>query len=147
MSAPVSRPRPARRQPRRRVVFVQRTSQTDGLDGISTPPRLAPGSIRRDVYTQINSIPAPPPFGWADNPRIFTNPLRYRVSTRFRRIGNSRAINAALRPIVRRQVAVSTVTRQVGNKPSQPTVRNRLTSFGSRVPPLNQPSPNAQGAS
>jgi hypothetical protein len=37
-----------------------------------------------------------------------------------------------------------TVTINVGQKRSMPTVRNRLTSFGSRVATLNQPVEAAQ---
>jgi hypothetical protein len=138
----VTRPRPARSNGRRRVAFV--AGAQGGTDDTVTPEAVGAGTIRGLVLTQSNSVAGPPPFSWVDNPRIFLpRTLRYRASTRFRGVGSDRTINAADRPMVRWRVQQSAVTRQVGNKPAGPTVRNRLASFGSRVPPLNAPSPNA----
>lgn len=134
------------RNARRKVVFVARVGQYGGLDDIQIADAVQPGvTVRRNVHTQVNSIAAPPPFGWVDNPPVVTSPLRYRATTRFRRVGTDRSINAAARPIVPRKIQQSIITRQAGNAPSRPTVRNRLMSFGSRVPTLNAPSPNATG--
>jgi len=106
------------------------------------PVRTAPGTIRGLMHKQVNSIAAPPPFSWVRNPPIITNPARYRITTRFRGVGSDATINAGPRKPVRWRVQQSAVTRQAGNKPSQPTIRNRLASFGSRVPSLNAASPN-----
>lgn len=143
--AAVSRPRPGRLHPRRRVVFVNRVGQTGGLDDRTIPPTDQPNvTIRQLRQGKAASIPAPPPFGWAENPPIVTVPVRYRASTRFRGVGNSRTLWGEPRLIVRRNIDQPRVTRQAGNKPSQPTVRNRLASFGSRVPTVNPPSPNVE---
>jgi hypothetical protein len=44
----------------------------------------------------------------------------------------------ALHTVVNKQNMYKTVTVNVGQQRNRPTVRNRLTSFGSRVPTLNQ---------
>lgn len=142
--AVISRPRPARRRPRRTITFITRIGQSPGLEDIEIPTAQAPGTIRRNIHTHANSILPPPPFSWVDNPPEITVPLRYRATSTFVGIGSSRSINAAPRPIIRRRARVSPITRQVGNKPGTPNVRNRLASFGSRVPPTNQPSPNVE---
>jgi hypothetical protein len=43
-----------------------------------------------------------------------------------------------LHTIVNKQNYYKTVTVNAGQRRNSPTVRNRLTSFGSRVPTLNQ---------
>lgn len=138
----VARPRPGGR--RRRHLVVARPGQTPGLQYLEIPPLDAPGTIRRNVRPAISAIPAPPPFSWADNPRIFTRPLRYKASTTYRAAGTDRTQTGAPRPVFKAKARTAIVTRQAGNKPAGPTVRNRLASFGSRVPPLNAPSPNAE---
>lgn len=148
--AQVSRPRPGRLHPSRRVVFINRLGQTHGLDH-AIPEQKQPGvTIRRVVHAKAASIAAPPPeqWSWVDNPRVVTVPVRYRASTRFRAAGTSNTlVRGVPRPIRKATSVQPRVTRQAGNAPSRPTVRNRLTSFGSRVPTLNPPSPNAEAQS
>lgn len=108
------------------------------------PEQVAAGTIRGLWRSSLGGARGPAPFGWADHPRIFTRSLRHRVTSLFMRAGNSRTDWGEPRPMIRPRARQSIVTRQVGNRPAGPTVRNRLTSFGSRVPPLNQPSPNAE---
>ena len=146
--AQVSRPRPGRLHPRRRVVFINRLGQTHGLDH-AIPEQRQPGvTIRRVVHAKGNSIAAPPPFSWVENPAIITVPVRYRATTRFRAAGTSNTMwNHGPRRIVKAKSSQPRVTRQAGNAPSRPTVRNRLASFGSRVPTLNPPSPNVEASS
>lgn len=126
----------------RRVVFVE-GQQGDAIHSVQTPEQVAPGTIRRLWRPTLGSIAGPAPFSWVDSPPIITRPLRYKASSLFVAAGTSRTLDGAARPMVRAQSRQSAVTRQAGNKPTMPTVRNRLRSFGSRVPPLNPPSPNA----
>lgn len=65
-----------------------------------------------------------------------TRALRYKASTRYVGAGNFLLYGAA-RPLVPGRHAMRPVTTQAGNRQTAPTVRNRLTSFGSRVTPLN----------
>lgn len=111
------------------------------------PEQRGAGTIRKLWRASLGVSPAPAPFGWAENPPLFTRSLRYKATSLFMRAGNSNTDWGAPRPIVRARVRSPLVTRQAGNKPGMPTIRNRLTSFGSRVPTLNGPSPNAEGAS
>lgn len=138
-----SRPRQLVRV-RRPHVFVG-GQQEDAILGEQVPGQTAPGTQRRNWHSSIGSSAGPAPFSWVDNPPEITRPLRYKATSSFRGAGNSATMTTAgPRPVRTRQARMSPITRQAGNAPARPSVRNRLTSFGSRVPPVNQPSPNAQ---
>jgi hypothetical protein len=102
------------------------------------------GTVRRLWRQAVNMIPAPPPFRVAQEPALITRALRYRVSTRYAPAGADNTRFGARRPIVEHQTASAPVTIAAGQKQSRPTVRNRLTSFGSRVPPIVAASLDAQ---
>lgn len=124
-------------------MFVERAGESPGLQMIEAPEQTAAGTIRRLWRQRVHPIPAPPPYSWVDNPRIITTALRYRASSTFTAAGTDNTRYGAPRPPVRNRHRAQAVTRQAGNKAARPTVRNRLLSFGLRVPPENPPSPDA----
>lgn len=138
----VSRPRQLIRVQRPHI-FIE-GQQGDAIDGLETPEQRGAGTIRKLWRSTVGSTTFPAPFGWADNPRTITRSLRYKASSLFMRAGNSHTDWGEPRPIIRPRVRSPLITRQAGNKPGMPTVRNRLASFGSRIPPLNAPSSNAE---
>ena len=138
----ISRPRQLVRVQRPHV-FVE-AQQGDAMAGITLPEQRGAGTIRKLWRNSFGITPAPAPFGWAQNPPLYTRALRYKATSLFMRAGNSNTDWGEPRPIIRPRARQPLITRQAGNKPSQPTIRNRLISFGARVPPLNQASPNIE---
>lgn len=117
---------------------------------------LAAGTVRRLWRQSINYIAGQSPYSWTDSapspgrpefapPRGFEITRALRYMTRSLYIGggvdNSRysGLHTAFRPRVRSKPA----TTGAGAVRSRPTVRNRLTSFGSRVQPINPRVPAA----
>lgn len=66
-----------------------------------------------------------------------TRALRYMTRSVYVGQGNDNSRYEALHSVIKKRNAYKAVTTQGGNSRSRPTVRNRLTSFGSRVPTLN----------
>ena len=111
---------------------------------------LAAGQVRRFWRQSIDLIPAQAPFSWTANglnadgqPHTtesigVTRALRYKTQSTYEGAGIDNSRYAALHTIVRKQNAYKRVTVAAGSVRGRPTVRNRLTSFGSRVPTLNQ---------
>jgi hypothetical protein len=107
---------------------------------------LGAGQIRRMWRQAVDVIPAQAPFSWTQN-SVGTNPhaglditraLRYMTRSLYVAGGTDNTRYAALHTVVRKQNAYKTVTVNQGQVRNRPTVRNRLTSFGSRVPTLNR---------
>lgn len=110
---------------------------------------LGLGVVRRMYRQAINYIPASPAFSWSENgypglhgARGFqvTRALRYLTHTSVNAtsgVDNTRF--AGLHTSVRPKVRSKRVTVGAGQVRTRPTVRNRMTSFGSRVPPINNP--------
>lgn len=67
-----------------------------------------------------------------------TRALRYMTHSVYAPAGTDSTRFAALHTVIRKQNMYKTVTVNVGQNRNRPTVRNRITSFGSRVPTLNQ---------
>lgn len=131
----------------RRQVFVARPGNSPGLMDIDTRvDTAAAGTVRRLWEQAVTMIPAPPPFPVAAAPTTITRALRYRASSLFRRAGNDNTRFGARRPIIPPRHHSRPVTIAAGNQQGRPTRRNRMTSFGSRVPTVNQPSPAATKA-
>lgn len=113
---------------------------------------LGYGQIRRLWRQAIDLIPAQAPYSWTNNgptnspttPVGITRALRYMTRSVYmgQGIDNSRYEN--MHTYVGKQNAYKPVTVGAGQKRNQPTVRNRITSFGSRVPTLNQQIPAAE---
>jgi hypothetical protein len=116
--------------------------------------RLAAGQIRRlwkpmvnqiipaTTYNQTTLSPSPDVPRDSQPPVEITRGYRYMVSTRNQGSGDNLTYWGA-HSVVPIQQVKPTVTRGHGGR-NRPTVRNRLTSFGSRVPTLNGPVEGAQ---
>lgn len=112
---------------------------------------LGAGQIRKLWRQAVNLIPAQASYSWTANGNIFgpyqgvgiTRALRYMTRSLHIADGTDNSRYAALHTKVVKQNVYKTVTVNAGNKRGRPTVRNRVTSFGSRVPTLNQ---SIQGA-
>lgn len=129
-------------------VFVSRPGASPGLMDIDDTrvDVAAGGTIRRLWRQAVNFIPAPPPFPVSQAPLAITRALRYRASTTFQRAGNSNTRFGARRPFIVTRHNMRPVTIAAGNQQGRPTVRNRMTSFGSRVPTVNRASTAAEKA-
>lgn len=135
----------------RRAVLVRGRRQDRRTGGRT----LIPVTVRDWCMPIVNAIAAGPRFDWAKNMFDFnadpahavnTNPLRYKVSTRYLGQGNM-LVNPGARSFVRyptRPHAPDPVFLRAGQLQGRPTVRNRITSFGSRVPTVNKPLPSEQ---
>jgi hypothetical protein len=109
---------------------------------------LAPGVLRRLWRQTVTMIPAMAGYSWSSNgapglPQLafaWTRALRYMASSRFLRAGNDETRFASeYRSYLRHQSREPLPTQTAGTRINRPTVRNRLTSFGSRVQPINGP--------
>jgi hypothetical protein len=108
----------------------------------------APGQIRRLWRQAVNYVPAGPIVSWSKNdaagdpttPGDITTALRYKASTVFRGSGSMSTRFGAPRTVVTPSNKEGRVTQSAGNLAARPTLRNRLSSFGSRVPPVNKGS-------
>jgi hypothetical protein len=107
---------------------------------------LGAGQIRRLWRQSVDKIPAQGAFSWTENapdtsssaPMDVTRALRYMTRSVYAVAGADHTRFDALHTVVNKQNAYKTVTVGRGQTRSRPTVRNRLTSFGARVPTLNQ---------
>lgn len=114
----------------------------------------AAGQIRRLYRQAVNLIPAQGPYSWTDNsngtnanpPVGVTRSLRYLTQSVYEGAGIDNSRYAALHTVVRKQNFYKTITQGSGAR-NRPTVRNRMTSFGSRVPTVNQAVQGAQNQS
>lgn len=113
---------------------------------------LGPGQIRRMWRQSVNYIAASPDYSWTENApqpgRPITRPpgadgvtraLRYMTRSIYMGSGIDNTRFAGLHTNVPLRVRSKPVTIGAGQVRTRPTVRNRITSFGSRVPTLNQP--------
>lgn len=126
-------------------VFVPDPGYTPGVQDIDPAADASGGGTIRRLWRQaVNFIPAPPPFSWTENPPLITRALRYKASSVFRGAGSSNTRFGAPRLHVQPRHNMRPVTLAAGNLQGRPAVRNRLTSFGSRVPTVNRPSRAAQ---
>lgn len=132
-----------------RKVFVARPGESPGLMDIDDTrlDTVAAGTIRRLWRQAVNMIPAPPPFAVSAAPLGITRALRYRASSLYQRAGNDNTRFGARRPIVPPRHNSRPVTVSAGNQQGRPAIRNRITSFGRRVPPVNAVDPAATKAS
>lgn len=124
---------------------------------------LAAGTIRQLWRQTVNYNAPQAPYSWTrsapgpDRPEFgyggfqITRALRYMTRSTYSGAGidNSRfaGLHTPISPRAGRSLhsVGGRVTVAAGSVRGRPTVRNRLTSFGSRVPTLNQASPAAEG--
>ena len=131
----------------REHVFVERSGYTPGVQDITPHQDLVgAGTIRRLWRQAVNYIAGPAPYSWSENRATglelrlrgpITRALRYKASSVFRGAGSSNTRFGAPRPIVAARHNQPRVTKSAGDLQGRPTVRQRLGSFGSRVPPVN----------
>lgn len=123
---------------------------------------LAAGQVRRMWRQSVNYTPASAAYSWTSSapapgmpvvappPFMVTRALRYMTRSTYMGAGidNSRfeGLHTAISPRAQRspQARGRRVTIAAGSVRSRPTVRNRMTSFGSRVPVINQPVTGAE---
>lgn len=117
---------------------------------------LGVGQIRRLWRQSINYMAGVEPYSWTESgpgpgrpfvgPGAFqlTRALRYMTRSIYTAAGTDNTRYAALHTTIQPRVTSKGVSVGAGNMPGRPTVRNRLTSFGSRVPPLNAKVPAGQ---
>lgn len=110
------------------------------------------GQIRKLWKQSVNLIPAQGAYSWTNNgpttnnnpPLGITRALRYMTKSVYMGAGIDHSRYDMLHTQIDHQVNYKTVTVNAGQARSRPTVRNRMTSFGSRVPTLNQAVPAAE---
>jgi hypothetical protein len=119
---------------------------------------LAAGQVRTLWRQAIGYIAAQAPYSWTANgpqPNMpetvpqrgfqITTALRYMASSRNLPSGDNSRF-AGMHTVYPKQNRYKTITVGAGQKAGQPTTRNRMTSFGSRVPVLNPQVQAAQGS-
>jgi hypothetical protein len=115
--------------------------------------KLGFGQIRSLWRQSVNYTSAFPAYSWTENGIVssgskggigITRALRYMTRSVYIGSGLDHSRFDELHTVVSNTNVYKTVTVNAGQKRNRPTVRNRLTSFGSRVPTLNQPSSAAQ---
>jgi hypothetical protein len=112
---------------------------------------LAAGQIRQLWRQSVNFSDAQAPYSWTDNSpqpdrpatlqsRGFeiTRALRYMTRSTYAWAGTDNTRLSELHTVIVPQVRYKQVTTGGGQRRYPPTVRNRLSSFGSRVPPINR---------
>lgn len=111
----------------------------------------APGQVRALWRQTVNLISAQAPYSWTAsgpapdapsfNPGVLmlTRALRYMTRSTYMGAGIDNTRFGALHTTIKPRVNSKGVTVGAGAVRNRPTVRNRLTSFGSRVPALNAP--------
>lgn len=149
---------PGTRFRRHRLLLMTRNQ-----NGVGRTTVALPGTIRRWWRTPIGFITAKgsSDFSWTrndfdelpDNRDQYGNPIRLQVTGALRFLVSTRDVltagNQRSNPIARtvtppRSFQPAPPLTWVGNKQHRPTIRNRMSSFGSRVPPENAESPDAQ---
>ena len=103
----------------------------------------ASGTIRRLWRQLVHPTPAPPPYEVAAQPFTGQRAIRYKASTSYLAAGNALGFSRGGRPgmhtVITQATRQSIPTQGVGQNRNRPVLRNRISSFGSRVPPLNAP--------
>lgn len=111
----------------------------------------AAGQIRHDWRQTVAYMAGPPGYSWTAGESLgtvsaargfqITRALRYLTRSLYMGAGIDNTRNAGLHSAVPPAVRHKTVTVNAGQQRGKPTTRNRLTSFGSRVTPLEQRPP------
>jgi hypothetical protein len=134
---------------------VAMQGETPGLMYITRHTRtLAPGFVRRWWRQTMNVTNAQAPFSWTANKNIDGGvqgfdlkrpPLRYMTShTVYVGTGIDNTRFSGLHTSIEHRSRQKPIAIGLGQTRSRPTVRNRMASFGSKVPTLNQPVQGAQ---
>lgn len=126
---------------------VAQMGRTPGLMYINLRGNvLGHGQIRRMWRQAVNYMPAAAPFSWTANgpdasrypPAVgVTRALRYMTRSVYMGSGIDNTRFAGLHTSIYPKVRSKPVTLGAGQVRTRPTIRNRITSFGSRVQPIN----------
>lgn len=127
---------------------VSQAGRTPGLMAVNLRGNvLGAGQIRRLWRQTVNYMPAQPDFSWTENGYLhapthgagITRALRYMTRSVYMGSGIDNTRFEGLHTEIYPRVRSKPVTLGAGQVRTRPTVRNRITSFGSRVPTINQP--------
>lgn len=109
----------------------------------------APGQIRHMWRQAVNYVAAFAPYSWTVNGAIvspmsargfqITRAFRYLTRSLYMGSGIDNTRLSELHSAVTPQVRHKPIVVNAGQQRNKPVARNRLTSFGARVPTLNQP--------
>lgn len=119
---------------------------------------LGAGQIRRLWRQSVNVIRAQASYSWSENapqpgrplamsgpgPDGITRSLRYMTRSVYVGSGIDNTRFSGLHTRIYPRVKSKPVTLGAGQVRTRPTVRNRITSFGARVPTINQPVQGAE---
>ncbi len=133
-----------RERPRVHVVIPGQSPGTKEQDPKGTATDTGAGTIRRLWRQVLSGQPGPPPVPVSQLPAIFTRALRYKTSTTYKPAGTLNTRLTMLHTVVRMVARQPRPVLSAGTRRGRPTIRNRMTSFGSRVEPLNRRAPAAQ---
>jgi hypothetical protein len=109
-------------------------------------PAVAGGTIRRLWRQVLSGMPAPPPVPVSQLPAEFTRSLRYRAQSLYLPAGSQNTRFSMLHTVIAQRSRQLRPVYSAGTRKARPVVRNRMSSFGSRVQPLNKPAPAGQAA-
>lgn len=120
---------------------------------------LGSGQVRRLWRQTVDYVAPQNPYSWTANSPApgrpaftsggfaITRALRYMTRSIYIAGGTDNTRFGALHTTIQPRVHSKPVSLGAGGSRNRPTVRNRLTSFGSRVTPLNSKVPAASGGS
>jgi len=133
--------------------FAVKAGETPGTMGTTTRGMILAGGQIRELWRQaLAYLPGPPGYSWTANRSLgdlsaargfqITRALRYLTRGIYFGGGSDNTRFAELHTIIPMSVKSKPVTVAAGSVRGTPVTRNRLTSFGSRVLPL-QDRPSA----
>ena len=117
---------------------------------------LGDGQIRRFWRQSVDLIAGQAPFSWTRNAPgpdrpiqspdgvDITRALRYMTRSTYVAGGTDNSRFEGLHTVIPKRNRYKQVTIGTGQVRGRPTTRNRLTSFGSRVTPINPQSPDSE---
>jgi hypothetical protein len=114
---------------------------------------LAPGTVRTLWRQTVAYIGAAPAYSWTANSSFFTRARLFQPTRALRYMARSFSLPAgsdetrfgAPRPHQEHETRQPHPTITAGTRRNRPTVRNRMTSFGSRVQPIVSRVSGAEG--
>lgn len=124
--------------------FTSRRGESPGtMETDTRSDTIAPGSIRR-IWQQFAAfIPAPPPFPVSLSPAMPQRQQRYKTQNLYLPAGSDNSRFNNLHTVILQKARSQPATLSAGTRRGRPVIRNRISTFGSRVPPLNRRSPSA----
>lgn len=133
--------------------FAVKAGETPGLMAFTTRGMVQAAGNVRHLWRQVFAyVPAGPGYSWTANRHLstrsaargfqLTRSLRYLTRSLYAGAGSDNTRFAGLHTAIAPRARQPRATLGAGGNRGKPVTRNRLTSFGSRVPPL-QDRPNS----